>query len=115
VSGLQLAQHQAPPTAPAAVNVTAAGETVVLAAPGAGRALVLRAMVITNYAAAKIRVLLREGAAGPIRVRLACAADGGGARLRFGRGWTLPANTALIADLPGVGDVEVTVDDYSVQ
>lgn len=101
------------PEAPVTVNGSAAGLSVI-AAPGASLSLYICKVTVTNRAAAENVVSLREGAAGTIRTTINCAADGGGANLDYGaRGWKLPANTALIADI-GAASADVNVNEYYI-
>lgn len=101
------------PEAPVTVNGSAAGLSVI-AAPGASLSLYICKVTVTNRAAAENVVSLREGAAGTIRTTINCAADGGGANLDYGaRGWKLPANTALVADI-GAASADVNVNEYYI-
>lgn len=101
------------PEPPVTVNGSAAGVSVI-AAPGAGVSLYIHRALITNRAAAENVVSLREGSAGTIRFTGNFAADGGGAIADFGsRGWKLPANTALVADI-GAASADVNVLEYSI-
>jgi len=97
---------------PNRVNVTASGDTTLVAAPGAGNSIYVTGLMVNNFGTAKIRALVREGAAGTIRGGGALAADGGGHVLPFDPAWKLPANTALVANLSGTGDVDYTVVYY---
>ena len=101
------------PEPPVTANGSAAGLSVI-ATPGASLSLYIKRVVIFNRAAAENVVSLREGAAGTIRFTGNFAADGGGAVLDFGtRGWQLPANTALVADI-GSASVDVNVIEYYI-
>jgi len=86
------------PESPVSVSGSAAGVTVI-SAPGAGISLyICRGQVHASGNENKIK--LREGAAGTIRWQHDCANGGGGSKFDFGsRGWKLPANTGLIADI----------------
>lgn len=99
------------PQAPVTQNGTAAGQSVI-AAPGATVRLYIRKGSLHNRAASETVVSLREGASGTIRFTTNLAADGGGTLFDFGeRGWRLPLNTALVADI-GQSSVDVNVTDY---
>lgn len=99
------------PQAPVTVNGTASG-TSVIAAPGATVRLYILKGSLLNRAATETVVSLREGTGGTIRFRANLAVDGGGVLFNFGeRGWQLPLNTALIADI-GQDSVDVNVTEY---
>lgn len=94
---------------PKRVNATASGDTTVLAAPTAGNSIYVTSVMVSNQATAKNRVLLKEGAAGAARCGGTAAADGGGFVFPFNPPWKLPAATALVVNLGGAGDIDVTV------
>lgn len=101
------------PEAPVPVNGSAAGVSVI-AAPGVGLSLYIMKGSLHNRAATETVVSLREGAAGAIRFTANLAPDGGGTLFDFGsRGWKLPANTALVADI-GQASVDVNVTEYYI-
>lgn len=101
------------PEAPVPVNGSAAGVSVIVA-PGAGVSLHIKKGSLHNRAATETIVSLREGAAGTIRFTANLAPDGGGTLFDFGaRGWKLPANTALVADI-GQASVDVNITDYYI-
>lgn len=91
-----------------------AGQLSVIAAPGAAARLYICGAHISNRAATENVISLREGAAGNIRFTGNFAADGGGAVLNFGnRGWQLPLNTALIADI-GSATADINITEYYI-
>ena len=101
------------PEVPVTANGSAAGLSVI-AAPGASLSLYICKVTVMNRAAAETVISLREGAAGSIRTTLNAAADGGGANLDYGaRGWKLPANTALVADI-GAASADINVTEYYI-
>ncbi len=101
------------PEAPVPVNGSAAGVTVI-ATPGVGLSLYIMKGSMHNRAATETVVSLREGAAGAIRFTANLAPDGGGTLFDFGsRGWKLPANTALVADI-GQASVDVNITEYYI-
>jgi hypothetical protein len=100
------------PEPPVVVNVTASGDTTVIAAPGAGISIHVLWVWLSNNAAAKRKVALREGAAGTIRARGTLATDGGGVTKSFRPWWKLPAATALVVNLDAAGDVEVNIEYF---
>lgn len=103
------------PELPITVNATGAGDTTVIAAPGASLSLYIKRAVLSNQAAAVNPVFLQESASAVNRGGAALAADGGGVVLDYGdRGWKLSANTALQANLENAGDVWVSVLDYYI-
>ena len=99
------------PEPPVTANGSAAGLSVI-AAPGVGVSIYVCKGSMHNRAATETVVSLREGAAGTIRFTANLAPDGGGSLFDFGsRGWKLPANTALIADI-GQASVDINITDY---
>lgn len=88
----------ASPESPVSVSGSAAGVSVI-GTPGASLSLyICRGQVHASGAENKVK--LREGTTGAIRWQHDCAAGGGGSKFDFGdRGWKLPANTALVADI----------------
>ena len=100
------------PELPITANGSGAG-TEVIAAPGVSTHLRIKIGSMHNRAAAENIVSLREGAAGTIRFTANLAADGGGSLLDFGRGWDLPENTALVADI-GAASVDVNITEYVI-
>ncbi len=103
------------PEAPAYVNATGSGDTVVLSAPGASVSLHIVRVLITNGGAAINNVQLQQNGTATNRGPGDLAADGGGAILDFGaRGWKLTANTGLDVNLGAAGDVHVTVLEHYI-
>lgn len=103
------------PEPPVTVNVTASGNTTVIAAPGASLSLYIQKGVISNRAATNRLVTLQDGAGGTARFRAEVAAEGGGVPFDFGAaGWKLTANTLLNANLDAAGDVDVNVTQFYI-
>lgn len=98
------------PEPPVALNVTASGNTTVIAAPGASLSLYIMKGTINNRDTTNRLVALTDGAAGTTRFRAEILSEGGWAPFDFGsRGWKLTANTALVANLDAVGNVDVNI------
>jgi hypothetical protein len=110
--------HHPPDTATAGAhgpyneNVTASGDTELIAAPSAGQSIYVTQLYMSNGGTAKIDAAVREGAAGTIRWRGALAADGGGVQTEFNPPMVLPAATALTANLCAAGDVDFNVQFF---
>lgn len=101
------------PEAPATANGSAAGLSVI-ATPGAAVRLYIKKVVITNRAAAGQIISLREGAAGTIRTTVFAPALGAAISLDYGsRGWQLPLDTALVADI-AAASADVNVAEYYI-
>src|SRR3972149_127869 len=112
-------QHVAPAVVsstqgPTRINVTASGDTTLLAAPGGGLSIYVTGIMASNQGASKIRALVREGAAGTIRCGGTLAGNGDGYVFPYTPAWKLPANTALVANLGAAGDVDYTVHFFVV-
>jgi len=104
---------QSTPQPPLTVNGSAAG-TSIIATPGSGLRLYINKGSVHNRAATETVVSLREGAAGTIRWTANLAVDGGGSLFDFGtRGWQLPIDTALIADI-GQASVDINITEYYI-
>jgi len=99
---------------PIRANVTASGDTTLIAAPGGGLSIYVTGIMASNQGASKIRALVREGAAGTIRGGGTLAGNGGGYVFPYAPAWKLPANTALVANLSAAGDVDYTVHFFVV-
>jgi len=105
---LGVADARSDPTTAAA---TVAGDTTVLAAPGAGLRHRFFRIYLGNNDAAKIIVRLQEAGAAVNFVEAPLAADGGGVILDFGAfGWTIAVNTALDVNLPAGGPFDVFIN-----
>ena len=103
------------PQAPLSSNVTASGNTTLVAAPGAGLSIYVNKGVIVNRAATNRLVALTDGAGGTVRLRGEARQEGGGFGFDFGnRGWKLTANTALVANLDAAGDLDVNITEYYI-
>jgi hypothetical protein len=108
-----LAWAQQSPEVPVTLNVTASGDTTVIAAPGASINLCILKGWVQNRDASNVVVALTDGAAGTARFRVELRSEGGGAPFDFGdRGWCLAANTALVANTSGATSIDVTVMEY---
>lgn len=108
------------PNAPSIVSATAAGDTTLLAAPGAGSIYLQKidfGAISVGGGGPRI-VSLREGAGGTIRFR--CEVNQGlsnssTTHVEFGMaGWKLPATTALVANLDVAQRVDFNMTQYYV-
>lgn len=95
---------------PTSVVATVAGDTLVLAALGAGTQRRLFRIYLSNNGAAVVDVRLQETAAAVDFVTASLAALGGGVILDFGEGWTLADNVGLDVNLPAGGPFDVFVN-----
>ena len=103
------------PEAPDQTDLTASGDTTVIAAPGAGVSLHVCKGSIHNSGSSAIVVQLRDGTAGTVRWEAELAPNGGGSIFDFGsRGWKLTANTLLAANLSAAGTVSCNVTEYYI-
>lgn len=114
-SGRQVVAVEHPPRlaaaathGPATRNVTASGDSEVIAAPGAGVSIHVTSVMASGYADVLTRVGVREGPAGVIRTR-GTVVRGGGFRQHYSPAWKLPANTALTVNSDVAGDFDLTV------
>ncbi len=95
---------------PDTTNVTASGDTALVAAPGASLSIYVTNFWVSNNAATKIKAALRDGTTS--RWLGTLAADGGGVTGKFDPPWKLTANTALNGNLAATGDVDFNVQFY---
>lgn len=104
---------QQSPEAPVTVNVTASGDTTIIAAPGAGVSLCILKGWVQNRDASNVVAALTDGAGGTARFRGELRSEGGGMPFDYGgRGWCLTANTALVVNTSGATSIDVTVMEY---
>lgn len=95
---------------PATKNLTASGETEVLAAPGVGKAIRIKVMMVNNVGADQRVVSFLEGTGGTEKFKNSMPQYGSMWNLNFiGAYWTLPEATALVGNLDDVGDVNVQI------
>lgn len=90
-------------------NVTASGDTQIIAGTASQSIYVKRVWLSNNSGSATIKALLREGAAGTIRAGGTLNKNGGGVMCQFDPAWKLPANTDLTLNLSATGDVSCNV------
>jgi hypothetical protein len=103
------------PEAPNTTNVTASGNTSLIATPGASLSLYIKKGSVHNTDSSTVVVQLKDGSAGTVRWQAELATDGGGSLFDFGDvGWKLTANTALFANLSGAGDVNFNITEYYI-
>lgn len=99
---------------PATATLTATTDASIIAAPGAGQALYVCSVLITNTSATLTRVDLKDGSGGTVRVTGAAAASGGGFMWRPIRPWKLTANTGLFGALgTAVTDVRAVIEYFT--
>ena len=103
------------PEAPNSTNVTASGNTELIATPGGGLSLYIKKGSIHNSDPTSVVVQLKDGAGGTVRWQAELAATGGGSLFDFGDvGWKLTANTELSGNLDGSGDVNFNITEYYI-
>ena len=93
---------------PASVAATASGNTVVIAAPGAGLCIRIKTLMVNNVGADQRVVYLREGTAGSAKYKNSMPQYGSMWNMNFiGAYWILPPNTALLVNLDAIGSINV--------
>jgi hypothetical protein len=111
---ITVAGHPSPET-PNSTNVTADGNTELIATPGGGLSLYIKKGSVHNAAPTAKTVQLKDGAAGAVVWQAELASSGGGSLFNFGDvGWKLTAATALNANLSGSGDVDFNITEYYI-
>lgn len=104
---------QADDTIVATATLTLTADAQVIAAPGAELSIYVRSILVGNTSASLVRVDLKEGSGGTVRVSMPAAASGGGFSHTFEGFWRLPPNTALFGALSGaVTDVRVNIEYF---
>jgi len=95
---------------PTTVNATASGNTKVLDAPGVGKCVRIKVLMLNNVGADQRVVYLREGTTGDARFKNSMPQYGSmwNANL-ISAYWILESNAALYVNLDGVGDVNVQI------
>jgi len=94
---------------PITQNVTASGDTTLVASAGAELSIIVTNVWLSNADAASILVSLREGGGGQDRWKGTLAASGGGYVAAFHPAWKLPPGTALVVNLGATGNVDANV------
>ena len=103
------------PEQPNSTNVTASGNTELIATPGGGLSLYIKKGSVHNSDPTSVVAQLKDGAAGTVVWQAELAATGGGSLFDFGDvGWKLTANTALNGNLDGSGDVNYNITEYYI-
>jgi len=106
--------HPSPET-PNSTNVTASGNTELIATPGASVSLYIKKGSVHNANPTAITVQLKDGTAGAVVWQAELASTGGGSLFDFGDvGWKLTSNTALNGNLSGSGDVDFNITEYYI-
>jgi len=95
---------------PASKAVTAKGETSVISAPGSGKCIRIKTIMVNNVGADQRVVSFREGSGGSDKFKNSMPQYGSMWNMNFvGAYWILAPNTALIANLDDIGSVNVQV------
>ena len=93
---------------PATKNITASGETEVIAAPGADKCLRIKLMMVNNVGADQRVVSFLEGSSGTEKFKNSMPQYGSMWNLNFiDAYWILPPNTALVGKLDDAGNVNI--------
>ena len=93
---------------PASKNITASGETEVIATPGADKCIRIKTMMVNNVGADQRVVSFLEGTGGTEKFKNSMPQYGSMWNMNFiGAYWILPPNTALVGNLDDVGDVNI--------
>jgi hypothetical protein len=93
---------------PASVNATAKDETTVIAAPGAGKCLRIKTLMVNNVGSSQIVVSLQEGVSGAEKFKNSMPQYGSMWNLNLiGSYWILAPNTSLEVNLSAIGNVNV--------
>jgi len=93
---------------PASKNITASGETAVIAAPGANKCIRIKTMMVNNVGADQRVVSFLEGTGGTEKFKNSMPQYGSMWNLNFiDAYWILPPNTALVGKLDGTGSVNI--------
>ena len=118
-SDTPLAVQTATETANAAVTLThissttaVAGQTQLVAQPGAGLQIVVSSFVIQNESAVATTMILQAGGANTWRALGQNQGDGLAGAFPVGREWALPANTALNLWLSGANSCGYSIAYY---
>lgn len=88
----------------------ASGDNSVVAAPGANKRIVVKAIVVQNTTATATTVVLKDGATAKHTSLLQNQGDMFGRAFEFGYEWQLTANTALVVNLSGANSHNVNVE-----
>ena len=84
------------------------GDTIIIAAPGAGKCLKIKTVMINNASAADLTLKLEEGSTGTAKFQAYVPQAGGTWNINLlGSYWLLPPNTGLYVNQSGAGDVYV--------
>jgi hypothetical protein len=103
----------AAPETPDWTNCTASGETVLLSSAGANTSYYINKVTIHNADSSNVTVSLLNGSGGTVIWKGELASEGGAVGISFGvRGWKLSANTQLVANLSGAGNVDINVTEF---
>jgi len=93
---------------PATKNITASGETEVLATPGANLCIRIKVMMVNNVGADQRVVSFLEGTSGTEKFKNSMPQYGSMWNLNFiGAYWILPPNTALVGKLDNTGNANI--------
>jgi len=93
---------------PASKNITASGETEIIAAPGADKCIRIKTMMVNNVGADQRVVGFLEGTGGTEKFKNSMPQYGSMWNMNFiGAYWILPPNTALVGNLDAGGDMNI--------
>jgi hypothetical protein len=113
VGAFSIRASTAAPETPDWTNCTASGETVLLSSAGANTSYYINKVTIHNADSSNVTVSLLNGSAGTVIWKGELASEGGAVGISFGvRGWKLSANTQLVANLSGAGNVDINVTEF---
>jgi hypothetical protein len=97
-------------TYPASVNATLKDETTVIAAPGAGKCIRVKTIMVNNVGANQLVVSLQEGTTGAEKFKNSMPQYGSMWNLNLiGAYWILKDNTSLEVNISAIGNVWVEV------
>jgi hypothetical protein len=94
-------------------TTAAAGQTTLVAAPGAGVRIVVSSLMVQNESGTATTVTVQAGGAGTMRALLQNQGNALSYSGLVGREWKLPANTALNVNLSGANSHGYSVCYYT--
>jgi hypothetical protein len=104
------------PSLPVTQRATAAGNTAVIPAQGAGNQIIVRKGSVHNRGNALSPVVSLQAGGNPAKWVVRLPANGGDAYFDFGdNGWPLAPNLPLNVNLGAAGDVDVNITEWIVE